>query len=159
MSGQDVGFFWANTASPCPDLVIENGDLKADEGLETAVLISLFSDKRVTLEQLPRGLTDRRGWWADLISEPQDDEIGSQLWRLEPGKILASTPNEVESIIKDALDWLIEDGVAAEITVAAVRAGLTQVEAEVVISRPSGDDIPFRFLWDGQRLKILESEV
>ena len=49
MSGQDVGFF--NVGAACPDMIIENGDLKADNGLETASLISLFSDKRVTLEQ------------------------------------------------------------------------------------------------------------
>ena len=44
---QDVGIF--DVGADCPDLVIEDGDLKADNTMETSALISLFSDRRVTL--------------------------------------------------------------------------------------------------------------
>lgn len=155
MSGQDVGFF--DVGTDCPDFVIEKGDLKADNGLETAALISLFSDKRVTLEELPPGETDRRGWWADLISNPIDDKIGSKLWTLERlGKVSASTAIDMEAILTDAFNWMLEDGLSAQIVVDAERNGPDEIRGSVNIFRPSGDNIPLKFIWDGQQLKLLE---
>ena len=155
MSGQDVGFF--NVGAACPDLVIEDGDLTADNGLETSALISLFSDKRVTFEELPAGESDRRGWWADLISDPIDDEIGSRLWTLARiGKATDVTAVEMESMLSEAFAWTLEDGVAASVVVNAARVGLNEVSGTVDIFRPEGDNIPLKFNWDGQRLKLLE---
>lgn len=152
---QDVGFF--DVGSDCPDMIIENGDLKADVGLETAALISLFSDKRVTLEELPRGHNDRKGWWADLISEPLSDEIGSKFWRLEAiGKIDNFTAVELENVLVDAFKWMLEDGIAARLAVSAERTGTNQIGGTVNIFKPDGDNIPFKFVWDGQNLKLFE---
>lgn len=153
MSGQDVGFF--DVGEACPDMIIENGDLKADNGLETATLISFFSNKRVRFEELPPGHIDRQGWWADLISEPQDDEIGSKLWRLEAiGKVTTRTIVELENNIKDALEWMLEDGIAGKIIVTALRTSTNEITGMATIIKPKGDDIPFKFAWDGQRLKL-----
>ena len=152
---QDVGFF--DTGGVCPDLVIENGDLKADNGLETAALISLFSNKRVTLEQLPANEIDQMGWWADLISEPADDEIGSRLWILDRiGKVLDSTAVEMESMLQEAFQWMLNDGIAASVIVSAARSGLNEIRGSVNVKKPSGENIPFKFVWDGQRLKLTE---
>lgn len=152
---QDVGFF--DVGGACPDLVIENGDLKADNGLETAALISLFSNKRVSLEQLPLGENDRMGWWADLISEPLEDEIGSRLWLLERnGKVLDATAVEMESMLKEAFKWMLDDGIAATVNVSAARSDTNEIRGEVEIRKPEGDNIPFKFVWDGQRLKLTE---
>ncbi len=157
MSGQDVGFF--NVGTECPDVVIENGDLKPDNGLQTAALISLFSDKRVTLEELPAGESDRRGWWADLESDPQDDEIGSKLWRLETGgKVSNATAVELESILRDAFNWMLDDGLASVLEVSAARTGTNRIEGSVLIFRPNGSNIPLKFAWDGQTLKLFENE-
>lgn len=155
MSGQDVGFF--DVGGHCPDLVIENGDLKADNGLETAALISVFSDKRVSLEELPSGHSDRRGWWADLISSPQSDQIGSKLWRIEAsGKIVTQSTVELESVLLDAFNWMTEDGLATEIVSSAERTDTNEITGSVVITKPNGEDIPLSFVWDGQRLKLFE---
>ncbi len=155
MPGQDVGFF--DVGSECPDMVIENGDLKADPGLETAALISVFSDKRVSLEELPRGQNSQRGWWADLISDIEGDRIGSKLWTLEAnGKVLDQTPIELQNILIDAFRWMIDDGIAASIDVLASRTDTNSVEGSVKVTRPGGDSIPFKFIWDGQRLKLFE---
>ncbi len=157
MSGQDVGFF--DVGTDCPDLVIENGDLKPDNGLETAALISVWSDRRVSLEELPRGESDRMGWWADLISEPEGDKIGSRQWVLERlGKVNNANAVEQESILKEAFEWMLEDGIAARVVVSAARTENDRIEGSVRIFRPNGDNIPFKFIWDGQRLKLLELE-
>ena len=65
------------------DLATANNDLVGEDGFRTAVLISLFTDKRVELAELPAGETDRRGWVGDLLSDIEGDEIGSKLWLLE----------------------------------------------------------------------------
>jgi len=155
MAGQDVGFF--DVGASCPDLVIENGDLKADNGLETASLISLFSDKRVRFEDLPPGENDQQGWWADLISEPLSDEIGSKLWTLwREGKIIDATVIEMEAILTDAFTWMIDDGIAAKVVVNAERLGQNEITGTVDITRPTGENIPLKFVWDGQTLKLTE---
>lgn len=154
MSGQDVGFF--DVGEACPDLVIEDGDLKADNGLETSTLISLFSDRRVTFEQLPAGEDDKKGWWADLISEPIGDKIGSRLWTLQREKVLDSSAVEMESILTEAFEWMLDDGIAASIVVDAEILGLNTIQGSVKIFKPDGDNIPLKFIWDGQRLKLLE---
>ena len=152
---QDVGFF--DVGSDCPDLVIENGDLKADNGLETAALITLYSDRIVTQDQLPPGLDSLRGWWADLVSEIQGDRIGSRLWTLERSKTLEATAIELESILEEAFDWMLDDGVAQEINVSTEIVDSEEIKGAVEIARPTGDNIPLKFLWDGQALKLLEN--
>lgn len=154
--GQDVGFFDVGTS--CPDIVIENGDLKADNGLQTAALISLFSNRRVTFEELPSGENDRMGWWADLVKEPGEDLIGSKLWLLErTGKILDTTAIDMESYLQGAFEWLLDDGLAASVVVSAERNGLNEIRGSAEIRKPDGQNIPFKFIWDSQKLKLLEA--
>lgn len=148
---QDVGFF--DVGTECPDIVIEDGDLKADNGLETAMLISLFSDRRVTKEELPPSETDQRGWWADEISEPLDDKIGSILWTTERSKITEGVSNQIRDAVRDSLAWLLEEGIAETVDVTSAIQN-EQIVATAKITRPAGDDIPFKFVWDGQTLKL-----
>ncbi len=155
MSKQDVGFF--NVGAACPDFVIENGDLKADNGLETASLISVYTDRRVTLEELPLGEADQKGWWADLISEPIEDAIGSKLWRLERiGKVLETTVVEMKNLLQEAFEWMVEDGLAETVVVTAEQSGFNEIKGSVKIFKPNGNNIPFKFIWDGQSLKLKE---
>lgn len=154
MSGQDVGFFGIiGGGLTLPDLVIENGDLKADNGLETAVLISLFSDKVVQREDLPEGETEVRGWWADNVSTPNNDLIGSKLWTLDRVKTSLDTESALEDFAKESLAWMIEDGIAKNVTASASRVSTERIDLSVVIIKPDGDDIPFKFIWDGQELR------
>lgn len=150
---QGVGFFDVQTA--CPDLVIENGSLKPDNTLHTPTLISLHSNRRVAEEDLPPGINDPEGWWADQLADVQGDLIGSRLWTLKRlGKITDEIINELESIVLQSLNWLIEDGIAATITLTAARNGTYEVLGTGDITKPDGDNIPFKFVWDGQALEL-----
>ena len=157
---QDVGFFDVGTDEDprTPDLLIENGDLKADNGLETAALITLFSDRFVELENLPTNVTDQQGWWADLISTPLNDLIGSNLWLSDAsGKITDELINHIDDGLKEAFNWMIEDGVADTIETEVSRVGTYQLYFSVNIYRPNGDNIPLKFIWDAQELKRIRS--
>ena len=152
---QSIGFFDTRLPGESvrqPDLVVESGTLKADNGLQTAVLISLFTDKRADFEELEGGNTELRGWWADLLSTPITDEIGSKLWLADRSKMDTRLLPLLEDYAKDALQWLIEDGIADGVDATATQIDETSAAISVNIYRPNGDNIPFKFLWDGQEL-------
>ncbi len=148
---QDIGFF--NVGAACPDLVIENGDLKADNGLETAVMISLYSNRFVEREDLPPLETDQNGWWADEISDPIDDLIGSKFWAIERRGVSLESANRYEESGREALAWMIEDGIAKLIPVESTIVSGERIDVAIDIFRPDGDNIPSRFIWDGQALR------
>lgn len=101
------------------------GDLApSDEGLAigcdltTAILISLFTHRRAHRDdRLPdEGSQDRRGWWADIAA---NQPIGSRLWLLSREKQTPDTMMRAEAYAREALQWLMTDGVAAGVEVAA----------------------------------------
>lgn len=129
-------------------------DLLADEGLETCVIISLFSDKRLPNGQTPNdGTTDPRGWWGD-IGDTDGVQIGSLLWLLWREKVLPSTVARAIEYAKDALQWMIDDGIARAVNVTGERAGLYQISLGIEIIRPTGETLRYAYLWDGQIRKI-----
>ena len=95
------------------DLGLQEGQLIQDEGLDSAILHSLFTDRRATLADVkPLGRSDLRGWWGDLTLAATGDQYGSLLWLLEREKLNAATAERARQYAVDALKWLIEDGVA-----------------------------------------------
>lgn len=105
--------------------------LALGDDLLTAVLISLFTDAEAdTDDAILDGSGDPRGWWAGAI--------GSKIWLRARSKatplVLALVKNDIER----ALAWLIEDDVAAAVSVETewTRTGL--LGARVVISRNDG---------------------
>lgn len=151
---QGIGFF--DVGGACPDLVVENGTLKADNTLETSVLVSLHSNRRVEAEDLPPGITNQEGWWADQFGDVFGDLIGSRLWTLFRGKVVDETVVEMETIITQSLNWMLEDGIAASVDANAERTGTNEITATIEITKPDGDNIPFKFIWDGQELRLFE---
>lgn len=105
------------------DISYSNGDLIREDGLETAVLMSLFTDRRASIEDFlpdPSNL-DLHGWWGDQITDSPGDEIGSKLWLLSRSKTDQETLIRAESYITEALEWLIEDEVAVSTDVEVFR--------------------------------------
>lgn len=134
-------------------LEVENGDLAIDEGLNTAILISLFTDQRVSDDDLPVGEDSKRGWWGDAFPVVDQDQIGSKLWLLDRSKRTAETLRKFEDYTKEALNWLIDDGVAATINVSASYDENNQLVADLEVTKPKGRTSRFQLLWDKQELK------
>ena len=129
---------------------IENGDFVADDGLETAVIISLFTDARVSDEQLPAGQTSKKGWWGDKFSGVDQDKIGSRLWTLRREKRTTEVLRKHEDYSIEALNWMKEDGVADSITAEAFYEVTTKfLVMNLVITRPDGTS-RFKVNWDKQ---------
>jgi phage gp46-like protein len=131
------------------DFALKDGALVTDDGLRTAVIISLFTDKRAALDDvLPQPSSDRRGWWGDMLSA-QGWEIGSRLWLLAREKQLPAVLVRAEAYAREALQWMVDDGVAVAISVSARFPRNGWLQLEIGIDRPSGPDRErYDFVWN-----------
>jgi phage gp46-like protein len=130
------------------DVEIEAGDLRADNGLETAIILSLFCDARATDEELERlGADDPRGWWGDALSE-LGDEYGSRLWLLAREKETPETARRAKEYAERALAWFKEDGVAESVTVRSYWKERGVLALEIDMQRPNKLLERFAFAWE-----------
>lgn len=128
------------------DLAIEGGDLARDDGLETAILVSLFTDRRTDdPEAAPSGDGDRRGWWGDSFPVVAGDPIGSRLWLLAREKQVEEVLRRAEEYAREALQWLLDDRIAERITVSAEMPRREFLMLHVGVDRPRADRIDYRF--------------
>ncbi len=92
------------------------GDLIADTGYNNALLVSFGTDARALPNQVPNS-ENRRGWWGNQFNQTLINDIGSQLWILETRAKNKANLNEGEALIKQAFNWLVEEGRATRIVV------------------------------------------
>jgi phage gp46-like protein len=111
--------------------------------LATAVIISIFTDAQADpSDVIPDNTTDPRGWWGG--------EIGSRVWLHARGKATPDLPGVVQQDVSDCLQWMIDDGVATGIDVAAAYTGAGQMVLQVTVRRGNGASLSLQFsnLWD-----------
>ena len=134
------------------DLVLEGADLKPDDSLRTAILISLFTHARADENtELPAGELERRGWWGDTYAELPNDQIGSTLWTVSRGKLTAQLRGELERLASRSLRWLVQDGIAADVKVSSEIHKPDALYLRVLVVKPDGRRIEFLFpfAWEG----------
>ena len=78
----DIALHW-NDDVYAGDIAVFGADLELDEGLRSAILLSLFSDARAQPGDVAED-EDPRGYWGDALTE--GDRFGSRLWLLERSK-------------------------------------------------------------------------
>jgi phage gp46-like protein len=156
----DVWILWDNLNAQ-GDWTLAACDLQTGQDLETACLVSLFTDKLATPDFVPTdGSSDRRGWWADPYN---DQPLGSNLWQLERAKKTRDTLGLAQRYAAEALQWLVDDGVAKEIVVntawLGAAIGSTLLGIGIAIVKPDGSVTRFTFGWAWQSLAVLASPV
>ncbi len=131
------------------DIAVLNGDLQSDEGMNTAIIISLFTDARADDDDaLPQENADRRGWWADAYAPIPGDVTGSKLWLLSRAKQTSAVLIQARQYALDALAWLIADGVAASVEVTASFPQRGWLGLAVEVDRPSGPGrLHYDYVW------------
>jgi phage gp46-like protein len=113
----DIALIFDNDSGHC-DIALDGADLATDDGLETAVLLSLFLDRRADEDdEIPSGDGDRRGWYGDFYSDIPGDQTGSRLWLLGRSPSLPEIPLRAKGFITEALQWMKDDGVTNRIDV------------------------------------------
>ena len=137
----DVLIRWNNDIGT-GGLRVAGADIELDDGIETAVILSLFTDRRAEADDLPAGATDRRGSWGDALD---GIERGSHLWLLEREKETPDVPVRAEAFARQALAWMVDDGILAAVAVMAewVRDGFLGITVNSTL--PSGESREFTF--------------
>lgn len=114
--------------------------------LTRAVVISLFTWRRAESDD---NVDNPMGWWGDTWPTVQNDRIGSRLYLLRRSKLTNQTPIKAREYITQALEWMIDDGVAARIDVDSQRTGIDTLSAGVTIFQRDGNrhNITFDDFW------------
>lgn len=139
----DLALTWGTQDA---DLSMIDADLSSDTGLETAVMLSLYTDRRAEDDDEPPSgdADDRRGWWADQFAANEGDRIGSRLWLLDRAKRTAGDLRSAEEYTREALAWMLEDRVVSTIDVVVEHADANRLTA-VTLHRPGRDPLSLRF--------------
>ena len=113
-------------------LLINGLPADSNDKLARAVIISLFTWRRAGADDQYDG--PKYGWWGDTFAEPQTDRIGSKLYQLLRRSITDGLLLQAQETIEEALQWLIDDGLASSISVSVERYGINGLSATVTIN-------------------------
>lgn len=146
----DIELFWSPAAVRA-DLGFAGGDLAADHDIKTAVLVSLFTDRRAEDDdELPDPSSSKRGWWGDALGAVGSGRrIGSRLWLLSREKQLNEALIRAREYATESLQWLVADGVAQRVAVNAfvVRTGMLGLEVQIERQKQAPAKFRFEFAW------------
>ncbi len=124
------------------------GNLDTDEGLETAVTTSLFTDARADESDGIDKSQDQGGWWGeDYLDQP--GQYGSRLWLVTRGKLTNEALLQCSAYAKEALQHLIDSRVVASIEAVTTRMrGRDNIALLTLkIQRPSKSAPRFERAW------------
>ena len=132
------------------ELVLSGFDLARDDGLETGVIISLFTDRRASSEQIPAELPqdDLRGYWGDISNATPSDQTGSLLWLLAREKQLPQVLSRAKQYCQEALAWMVDDLIATRVEVTTEFGARGWMWITVDIFRPTGSPVRYRFNYE-----------
>jgi phage gp46-like protein len=136
-AGRAASAAWHDYSDPCRAAghnveALEVRALELDDSLCTAVVLSLFCDRRAGADVvLPVNQTDRRGWCGDEFfgsadaDVPRDtvDQWGSHLWLCYITKTTVDVLERARFAAWEALQWMVRAGVAERVDVDAVWTG------------------------------------
>lgn len=139
----DISSFW-DVERLAADWREGRGDLINGDDLQTAIIISLFTD-RVARDDDDIDGDDRRGWWGDADEE---NNIGSRLWLLRRQKLTQAVAQKAEDYSREALHWLVTDGVVSSFSVATQIVYPRRLNMVIRYQRPgNSNDTDMRFFW------------
>ena len=97
------------------DIDFENGDFKSAYDLKTAILMSIFCEKRADPLQVPQ-VDQRRGDFTNQFNLINGYEVGSLYWLYtSQHKIDEANKEDLQDTINESLQWLIDDNYLSDI--------------------------------------------
>lgn len=139
------------------DEALNRGGLRAKSALHTAIILALFTDKRIPDQHPLRKYVsseDPRGWWGDDIDVRDDlgeEELGSLLWVFERAVLTDAVRLEVVAEAQTALHCLVKQGAAVRVDVQAfAEPAFNRLDLAVQVYGRDGAkifDVRFDDLW------------
>ena len=131
------------------DINLSGPDLLAEFDLKTAIIISLFTDRRANPDDILDDIDDRRGWWGDSYSPINNDKIGSRLWLLARSKQTQQVVNRARQYCIEATRWLIDDAIASSVEVETEIVRMGTLGIMIKVTRPQGvANFKYQYVWD-----------
>ncbi len=144
----DIAIVW-NPATSQGDWVIRNGDLKSGSDLESAILVSLFTDAYAPdfVPPPPSGPPNPRGCWTDTYTGYR---IGSLLWTRTRLIKTQATLNLIKGDCQNALAWLVTAGAVTSFDIDAAWVNKTALALAITANMPDGTAPAFAYkrLWN-----------
>ena len=109
------------------DIDFTNGDFEMVSGLDTALYLSVFGEKRAAASQVTEP-TLRRGHFTNEFSNVEGYEVGSLMWLYtSQSKNTESNMSLMQDSVTEGLKWMIEDEIISKTDIAATRtiSGIT----------------------------------
>ena len=135
---QNIDIVFSQSPDGLYDLTIDptTGDRAGTEGLQTAILLSTFCERRAEAAEVSQPEL-RRGWVGNLVGEHASAgfEYGSKLWLLEQSRLSQQTVNRAIDYLKSAYQWFIDDGMVQHIGVTGEKTGTT-IAARITFVSP-----------------------
>lgn len=137
----DIRTVW-DAANARGDYRVAGGSLESGHDIQTAVLISLFTDRQALPDDdipdaPPSGPADRRGWWGDS----DQSKIGSRLWLLDRAKGPMDTAKRAEAYAQEAVKWMVDTGAVAKFDISAQWKAPNQLWLAVTAYRKDGGTV------------------
>lgn len=139
------------------DVIPADRDVERDAGLETAITLTLGSDKRVddTENKFPDDDNYHGGWCLDILSEFPGDQIGWMGWLLRRSKATNSVVADCHEYLLDGFQWMLDDGIISEFFAIVTREnykGFSDIlKMQLKFVRPKGDNISYTYYYNWQK--------
>lgn len=144
----DIKSVW-NADELHADWLTTGGALVNGDDYQTAVIISLFTDRQAREDDQYED-NDRRGWWGDSESS---EPMGSRLWLLRREKLTPQVRQRAEDYASEALKWLLDDRIVKAIEPVAQIVYPNRLNLFIRYQVPQSDNwetLQFYWIWESQ---------
>lgn len=128
------------------DICVLAGEPVMDDGLKTSSFISLTNDTAAD---------GGPGWWGDVFNPENESPLGSRVGSIKKN----SAENRVKAIgyTEDSHQWMIDQGVAKDVTATIEKVEVSQIIFKVEITEPDFNIETQRYSlnWDAQEIRGL----
>jgi len=140
------------------EIGLADRDVERDPGLETAVIITLLTDRRADEDDdLPDDNGYKGGSWQDGVPVVEGYLTGTKLWLLRRSKTVDEIPTLAKQFLTEGFQWMIDDGVVESVLVAVERRRDIENTLGMSLSfvRPNEPTIFYKFFynWEEQLLR------
>nr|WP_168393462.1 phage GP46 family protein [Erwinia amylovora] len=144
----DINSSW-NVTGMNADWAIAPGMLRSGDELQTAVLISLFTDRLARADDSYEG--DRRGWWGDSGST---DPMGSRLWLLDREVLSRDVALRAEEYALESLSWLRDENIVSDLGASAHIVWPSQLNLMITYQQPGmSRPVSMKFYWLWEQIR------
>ena len=119
------------------DIEFENGDFKIDDGLETALIVSILSDRRASESQVFQPEL-RRGWIGDLVTTLPGYKLGSHIWLSEQARVTQETLSTIQDSAEKSLNWMLSASLILKVEAKATITSKDNILLTITITSPDG---------------------